>query len=1459
MTSNQKEKYPLTASQRQMYTGQLLDPNSPLYNTVIINTITGAIDRQAFCCAWDLMLSENSALHVQIHEHVGEPFQSFEYPANSLQLIDYSDHRDARQLAEAWIDSATLSRFDLSKVLFEAALIKINSQNWIWFCNQHHLITDALSFQSIWNQLCNHYLKLTGIETEEKARGKAGEDIPVAADDSSKVRNGFEHYLQTRFETKGGSTVASDDAPNSPPDQSQANQHWMERSSEAPVSTYYGKTGTVTTRSIRVATRFDEQRSLALESLANSAEARSFNREISKTTVLMATLFTFLYRVSGQTKLTIGSPTAYRADPAFKETAGPFFEVLPLQVEVSPTDTFADVIKKSRSEIMCWMRYAGENACDEAGQAAVSVVLNFIFARMQDLGDMPVTTEWRHAEHADRHHAIRLHVTDWQSTGLLELSFDFNTAWFDSELRETAIDHWWLLFDAMSKNKDQRVASVDLYPSKFTSEALGGQTVRGQNKNSFSNDESPDQNIPALIDSMVQRKPDAIAISLKTSTLSYHELGQSCSVIAAELTRRNIGIGNRVCVCMSRSLILLPVLLGVMKSGAAYIPVEPGFPVGRIRFMVEDSLADLVITESNLVDKFDATAPLLLADNFLGSDGKAAMEIGEDTAGSDDTSVKISAPQPAYIIYTSGSTGQPKGVVVSHGSLANYCCWASDFYCSGKPKSFPLFTPLGFDLTVTSLFPPLISGGTIRIYPESYGSVDATLFEVLEDNMVDVVKLTPAHLALIQDQDLSRSRVEQLIVGGEDLKSALAARIDKAFDGNILIHNEYGPTEATVGCIVSTYKNNEYHGVSVPGSSVPIGKPVAGMQVWVLNDDFQIQPEGVIGEIFLSGPSLANGYWNRPKLSASAFISDGMPENCLTYRTGDLARLLPDGNLLYLGRKDDQIKIRGARIEPAEIETALLAHPQIAATVVTTTGVSSAVSTPPPETAYCMKCGLASNVPGTDLSEDGICNLCEKFSQYQSRAQGYFKSMQQLQHLVAQIQAESIGQFDCMVLLSGGKDSTYALARLADMGLSILAFTLDNGFISNEAKENISRVCEVLNVEHMFGSTVHMNRIFADSLDRHSNVCHGCFKTIYTLSMKIAQEKQIPYIVTGLSRGQFFETRLTEELFTTTTVEIDQIDETVLSARKSYHKIDDAVYRLLDVKQFENESIFEQVRFLDFYRYCDVSLDDMLEYLTTRIPWIRPSDTGRSTNCLINDIGIYVHKKEQGYHNYALPYSWDVRLGHKERNAALEELNDNIDEVHVQNVLNQIGYQCKEPDEIHDIRLVAYYVADRELSAESVRDWLGDRLPSLMLPSLYTQINEIPLTHNGKVDKNKLPEPLWVRIDDQTTYRAPRNELETSLVALWQEDLKIQRVGIDDNFFELGGDSLLAIRIIAKLNAKGYQVKPAQLFEHQTIARLSSHHTQTVMDESSVRSAAFSSLKPGQLDKLDKLLSRPEK
>jgi len=335
-----------------------------------------------------------------------------------------------------------------------------------------------------------------------------------------------------------------------------------------------------------------------------------------------------------------------------------------------------------------------------------------------------------------------------------------------------------------------------------------------------------------------------------------------------------------------------------------------------------------------------------------------------------------------------------------------------------------------------------------------------------------------------------------------------------------------------------------------------------------------------------------------------------------------------------------------------------------------------------------------------------------------------------------------------------------------------------------------------LGVDHIFGETDAMNAIFVDSLQTYNNVCNGCFKTIYTLSTKIALEKNIPFIVTGLSRGQFFETRLTEDLFLGESKELQNIDNVILEARKAYHHSKDKTNNLLKADTiFTDDSIFEKVKFIDFYRYTDVTLSEMMTYLNTKLPWSRPTDTGRSTNCLINEVGIHIHKKREGYHNYAFPYSWDVRIGHKTREETIDEINEDISEGNVNKILKEINYTFET--EKNNEYLTAYIVKNNNSTKDDLKTHLKKYLPEGCIPQKFNELDELPLTQNGKIDVKALKE-----ISEENTkniYVAPSNEIEEYLVGIWEDVFSRKQISVQDGFLELGGHSLMLIKIASRI------------------------------------------------------------
>ena len=1325
----------LSQTQLRIWTGQRLAPDSPLYNMPMLFHFEGKVDESVFAQAFQRLVEQCDCLRTTFHEVNGTPEQRIADRAERrIETIDATGMEESE--FRDWVKERGRRKLNLDQCAFDSVLIRRGKRH-AWLLNLHHLVTDASSTRLLYERMSEGYAALLRGDAQEPA-----DETP------------FADYVEHEREQCDSEKYRW------------AAEFWRKPQERTNEVCFYGRSAkSETPRSRRVACPLNSEQSEGLKRLAGEKGFRALTEDLSLFNLVACLLSAFLHRISGESRVRLATPLHNRETKRFANTSGVLIEMYPLGVSLEPDETFRSLHGRIARESLTLIRNAVPGVSTEVVTPMPEAFLNFLILKLPAFADMRVRTEWLHPNAIDPAHALRLQVHDFDATGHVQFHFDFNEGVFDETSQQNAIGHFLRLLDAALDNPDRAIAEVDLLGEQER------QQIAAWNDTAFATPSV--SNVLDLIADQVARNPEAVAISRREERITFAQLSERSDQLAAGLRARGVDSGDIVGLCLPRSVEVVIAILGVLKAGAGYLPIDPASPKERIDFIVEDSGAKLVLTNLDL-DAPDAELP------------------------------EVAASAAAYVIYTSGSTGKPKGVVIEHDSLLNYATWAAAQYTSGERCAFPLFTPLTFDLTVTSIFVPLISGGEIVVYPGAENGGDFALLDVIEDNRVDVIKLTPSHLALLRGRDLSQSRVKALILGGEDLKRDLALATQQAF-GKVNIFNEYGPTEATVGCMI-----HRFDPAIDRGASVPVGKPAGNAAIYLLDSHLNPVPRGLTGEIFVSGRGLAREYLNRPELTTERFIENPFRPGERMYRTGDRARFNTAGQLEYLGRIDNQVKVRGVRIELGEVEAALSEHPRISESAVKLT------HGPEGPAFHCSKCGLPSNYPGASFDAAGVCHLCHGFDRYQAKAAGYFRGMDDLRQLFAD--APGARSADCLALLSGGKDSTYALCRLVDLGLNVQAFTLDNGYLSEQAKANITRVVEALGVEHTFATTPAMNEIFAESLQRFSNVCNGCFKTVYTLAIKHAKERNIPFIVTGLSRGQFFETRLTEDLFREEENDPTQIDRLILDARKAYHRADDAVNRLLDGSCFQSEDIFEEIRFIDFYRYCDVELDGMLRYLEERVPWIRPTDTGRSTNCRINDAGIFVHQRERGFHNYAFPYSWDVRMGHKQRDAALAELDDEIDESAVRRMLDEVGYEIR--DEVDEPRLAAYYVADGAIDVAEIRSFLTSRLPANVIPQWFVPLERMPLTANGKLNRDGLQLPSGFTPIEAADFVPPANDVEQQLADIWARVLGLDRIGRHDNFFTIGGDSLHAIQITARAREVGLTLNPGSVFAQQTVAEL---------------------------------------
>lgn len=898
--------------------------------------------------------------------------------------------------------------------------------------------------------------------------------------------------------------------------------------------------------------------------------------------------------------------------------------------------------------------------------------------------------------------------------------------------------------------------------------------------------------------------------------LTYGELDAASDALAARLAELGAGPGVLVGVMSDRSPDVAAAYLAVLKTGAAFVPLSHQAPVRRNLLILRESRIGVLLVSPAALAAGPASAAYAQAAHVVDIRGLALTDrtLAADPAATADGEALDGA---AYVIHTSGSTGEPKGAINTDvGLLSLMDALAAEVYPrAARPLRVALVAPFVFDPSIQQIFGALLQGHSLHIVPDEVRFDGAALLTFLNTNEIDIADGTPTHLRLITNALASLGghlRPKLLLIGGEAMTPDVVRTFWARFGGReaVSIANLYGTAECGVDSTCYFVDPAEVDRLGF----VPIGRALAGVVVQILDDDGEPVPTGETGEIALGGAGVGLGYLGQPVVTRQLFRTngDGRPH----YLTGDLGRLDASGLLQCLGRRDRQLKVRGVRIEPAEIELALRGFRR--------TDEDRAV-------VRCERCLLDTRHPGVTVT-DGMCSVCAQFESRRDAIDSYFGDENDFKALMTAARAEpGRGEHDCLLLYSGGKDSSYVLLRLLELGYRVATFTFDNGYISSTALDNIERTTRAYGVANVTATLAQMKQVFAESLKHESTVCGGCFRALTQLSTQLARQRGINVVITGLSRGQIFETKL-KRIVDQGLLDPAEIDRQLDTHRQIFNVRDDAIAGAVGLNEVLARRS-DHIRYVDFFRYDPASSTEVRSYLAARdARWRAPTDTGFcSTNCRINDVGIHVHQLEKGYHNYAAPLSWDVRLGAASRPDADQELAAAVSS-DVPAILAEIGYTPRDlargviqqafaavqDGPMGQPSLCAYYVSSGRVNTAELRDHLATTLPGYMLPRHLIRVDALPLNASGKVDVARLPPPT---AGSAQTTAEQEDPFEWRLKKLWQDVLGFDGIEVTDNFFDLGGDSLLGTILVSLIETEfGKSISVIEAFHHPTIREM---------------------------------------
>ncbi|WP_409465155.1 amino acid adenylation domain-containing protein [Amycolatopsis sp. GA6-003] len=1410
----------LSFAQSRLWFLHQLEGPSPTYNITSALRLTGTVDRSSLAEALADLVQRHESLRTVFAEHDGVPWQ---------RVLDGDDARP--DLATVRVRSAGLDEelrraarhaFRLGEELpIRGTLFQVEDRpaEHVLLLAVHHITGDGWSMEKLWRDLAAAYrARLAGAKPDWPA-------LPVQ----------YADYTQWQQEVLRDHGKAQLD-------------YWSRKLAGAPermslptdrphpdVMSYRGETFLV---------RWDSALHARLSALAAECEASMFM-------VVHAALAALLSRLGAGDDVLVGGPTAGRLDEALDDLVGFFVNTLVLRVDTGGGPSFRTLLARVRETDLD--AYAHQDVPFEQVVEAVNparslahhplfqVSLAWQISRGEP--DLPgAEAETVFVDNGTAKFDLTFHFFERRTDGGdplgLEALVEYNTDVFDRSAAEAIAGRLERLVRAAAEDPDRGLDRVDLLTPAERRQVLGDGTGPAAVR--------PPGLVHDWFRSQAKSCPDAVALVWGQQPTTYAELDAASDELAAALVARGIGPEQLVALVLPRGPELVAALLAVLKTGAAYVPVDPDYPAERVRFVLEDAGAALVLSTAELAARFGAASWTVLEDL-------------DRPAGAPAPARAADPGNPAYVIYTSGSTGKPKGVAVPHRALANFLASMAERFPLGPDDRWLAVTTVSFDIAGLELLLPLIRGAAVVLADRDTVRDPGELARAISRQAVTVMQATPSLWRTLVPEHAGVLSGLRVLAGGEALPADLARELCAA---GARVTNLYGPTETTVWSSAAPVSADE---------PVSLGSPLWNTRLYVLDSGLSPVPAGVAGELYIAGDGVARGYAGRGGLTADRFVACPFGTGERMYRTGDLVRWRGDGRLEFVGRADDQVKVRGFRIEPGEVEAALAACP----------GVGRAVVTARPDSFGDQRL-IGYLVPGGDraAAEEQRARQVEDWQRIWDDAyrsaddadwgedfSGWNSSFDDAPIPVAEMREwldhtiASLRRLRPKRVLEIGVGTGLLLSRLAPDCEEYWGLDL-----SGTVVEALGRRAAA---DPVLRDRVRLRRGSADDL---GDLPRGRFDTVVLNSV-------VQYFPGGDYLAEVLESLVSllapgGKVFVgdVRDLRLAPLFHTAVAAARRTGEEDPARVRAAAEQQLsrENELLVPPGFFaalsrdlpaitaaeatlkrgrydneLSRYRY-DVVLR------TAPAPEIAPESLPAAPARSVEELAEWLESAPRGdFRLVGLP---DRRLaGEAAAHAALADgrpmaevlsafaRTEGLVPEDLQEAGARFGYRVStQVSDSGPGRFDAYFLSSPDVSvaiadgsrrtnspaasgdfgrlASAAKEFAAARLPEYMVPSAILVLDEFPLTPNGKIDRKALPAPLAGAAGRS---RKPRTPVEEVLTGLFAEVLGLPEVGAEESFFDLGGHSLLATRLMDRVRSTfGADLGVRVLFEAPTSAAL---------------------------------------